>query len=123
MKSKPHAPIIAVGSGEKPVGIFPPAGVLPVKHFSWYFAPFCYISDNKEDCYFIFRAFFCKYLCQLQSLSSNSDCIIGLCKLFEDLLQMYEPEVCYHLNQLGISPLKTAFPWIFHCFVGSLEVD
>jgi hypothetical protein len=36
---------------------------------------------------------------------------------------MYEPEVCYHLNHLGISPLKTAFPWIVFMFVGVLEVD
>jgi hypothetical protein len=42
--------------------------------------------------------------------------------LFEDLLQTYEPEVCYFLNQLGINPLKTAFPWIFNCFIGYLEV-
>lgn len=38
-------------------------------------------------------------------------------------MQMYEPEVCYHLNHLGISPLKTAFPWIVFMFVGVLEVD
>lgn len=38
-------------------------------------------------------------------------------------MQTYEPEVCYHLGQLGISPLKTVFPWIMFCFVGVLEVD
>ena len=36
---------------------------------------------------------------------------------------MYEPDVCYHLSQLGISPLKTAFPWMLYCFVGYIEVD
>lgn len=36
---------------------------------------------------------------------------------------MYEPEVCYHLNTLGISPLRVAFPWIFYSFIGYLEVD
>lgn len=36
---------------------------------------------------------------------------------------MFEPEVCYHLEQLDISPLKTAFGWINQCFVGTLEVD
>lgn len=46
-----------------------------------------------------------------------------MCKLFEDLLQTYEPEVCFHLNQLNINPLKTVFPWIFYAFVGVLEVD
>lgn len=36
---------------------------------------------------------------------------------------MYEPEVCFHMNQLGISPLKTVFPWIYFAFSGTLEVD
>ena len=36
---------------------------------------------------------------------------------------MYEPEVCYHMNTLGIQPLKTAFPWLYFAFVGTLEVD
>lgn len=36
---------------------------------------------------------------------------------------MYEPEVCYHLNQLGINPLKIAFPWMNFAFVGVLEID
>lgn len=36
---------------------------------------------------------------------------------------MYEPDVCYHLQQLGISPLKTVFPWMMYMFVGYFEVD
>ena len=66
---------------------------------------------------------YCKYFCNLQSISNSPESILSLCKLFEDLLQMYEPEVCFHMNQLGIQPLKTAFPWIFYAFVGALEVD
>lgn len=38
-------------------------------------------------------------------------------------MQTYEPEVCYHLSNLGIQPIKIAYPWIAHCFVGFLEVD
>ena len=98
MVAKPHAPIVAVGTNDKPVGVFPQAGVLPFQHFSYYMAPFCYISDSKEECYFIFRAFFCKYFCRLMTISSEQNSIISLCKLFEDLLQMYEPEVCFHMN-------------------------
>ena len=123
MKLKPHAPIVAQGSNERPCGVFPQAGLLPCQHFSRYCAPFCYISDSKEECYFIFRAMYCKYFCQLQSISNNPESIVSLCKLFEDLLQMYEPEVCFHMNQLGIQPLRTAFQWIYFAFVGTLEVD
>jgi hypothetical protein len=56
-------------------------------------------------------------------VSSHPQSILSLAKLFEDLLQMYEPDVCYHLSQLGIQPLRTAFPWILYCFVGQFEVD
>ena len=123
MKSKPHAPIICTSSTERIIGVYPPNGVVPIKKFSSYFAPICFISNSKEDCYYIFRAFYCKYICYMTSINSHPQGIVSLCKLFEDLLQMYEPEVCYHLNHLGISPLKTAFPWIVFMFVGVLEVD
>ena len=86
MKVKPHAPIIATGINDSAQGVFPQAGILPVQHFSRFCAPFCYISDSKEDCYFIFRAMYCKYFCQLQTISSSPESIISLCKLFEDLL-------------------------------------
>lgn len=123
LSAKPNVPLIATGPNDKPIGIYPACSVLPVQHFSSYFAPFCYISDQKEEVYFIFRAFYCKYICHLQTISSHPQGIISICKLFEDLLQTYEPEVCFHLNQLNINPLKTAFPWIFYAFVGVLEVD
>lgn len=123
LEAKPNHPLIAYGPNDKPVGLFPACGVIPCQHFSQYFAPFSYISDQKEEIYFIFRAFYAKYLCHLQTLSSHPKGIISLCKLFEDLLQTYEPEVCYHLNTLGIQPLNTVFPWLYYAFVGVFEVD
>jgi len=108
---------------EKVIGSYPPCGVIPIKKFSALFAPIGFLSHNKEECYYIFRAFYSKYWCYLTSLSSHPQSIISLCKLFEDLLQMYEPEVCYHLQQLGINPLKTVFNWMLYCYVGILEVD
>lgn len=123
IKSRPHAPIVGIAGTDRIVGAYPPAGLLPCMKFSAYSGPFSYISDKKEEAYYIFRAFYCKYLCYLHTLSSHNQSIISLCKLFEDLLQMFEPEVCYHLNQLGINPLKTAFPWIFYGFVGYLDID
>ena len=123
MKSKPHAPVICTSSTERVIGCFPPCGVIPPRRFAAPFAPLCFISNNKEDCYFIFRAFYCKYFCYLYSISSHPQSIVTLCKLFENLLQTYEPEVCYHLTQLGIQPLKMAYSWMIHAFVGVLEVD
>jgi hypothetical protein len=86
IKSKPHAPIVGVAGSDRIVGAYPPCGVLPCQNFTRYFGPLCYISDRKEDCYFIFRAFYCKYYCYLNSISSHTQSIISLCKLFEDLL-------------------------------------
>lgn len=98
LKCKPNAPIAAVGPNDRPIGFFPPCGVLPVQHFSRTFAPFCYISTSKEEAYFIYRSFFTKYQCYLLSISSHPHSILSLSKLFEDLLQMYEPDVFYHLS-------------------------
>ena len=121
--SKPNGAIIAVGGQEKAVGLFPASSVLPVQHFSRYMAPFCYISDQREEFYFIFRGMYCKYFCHLQSISSHPQGILSLCRIFEDLLQTYEPEVFYHLNSMGINPLKTVFPWMFYAFVNTIEID
>ncbi len=123
MKAKPHAPVVCLNSNEKVIGVFPPCGVIPHKRFSQLIAPLGFLSNNSEDCYFIFRAMYCKYFCNLYNISSHPESILTQSKLFEELLQMYEPEVCFHLAQLGICPLKTAFPWITFCFVGTLEVD
>ena len=41
-----------------------------------------------------------------------------LSKLFEDLVQRYEPELYRHLLEVGIAPLQLAFSWIQLAFVG-----
>lgn len=58
MKSKPHATMTAMIGTDKEVGPFPPAGVLPCKHFGRLIGPFCYISTTVEEVYYIFRAFY-----------------------------------------------------------------
>ena len=75
------------------------------------------------DIFYIFRGLYTKYICCLHSMSSHPQGIISLSKLFEDLLQIYEPDVWFHMQQINVSPLKVAFPWIFYAFVGYLEVD
>jgi hypothetical protein len=73
--------------------------------------------------YYIVRAIYAKYISCLHSISADPQSILSLIRLFEDLLQIYEPEVCYHMQQIGISPLSIAFPWIFYGFIGYLEVE
>lgn len=56
-------------------------------------------------------------------IGSDSDCILSLCKQFENLLQERDPQLFYHLLQLKLQPLSVAFNWIFHAFVGYLNVE
>jgi hypothetical protein len=56
-------------------------------------------------------------------MTSQTNGILSLCRLFEDTLQAYQPQMVFHLNSLGINPLRVAFPWIFHSFVSFLEID
>jgi hypothetical protein len=86
MALKPHHPIVTIGANEKPSGLYPHCGVLPMQHFSFMVAPFCYISDQRDEIYFTFRALYAKYFCMLHTISSHPQSIIGLCKLFEDLI-------------------------------------
>ena len=54
VKTKPHQFIMALGTGDRNVGIFPPSGVLPFEKFARLISPFCFISMKIEEVYFIF---------------------------------------------------------------------
>ena len=64
-----------------------------------------------------------RYWSRLQSLSSEPQSIISLCKLFEVLVQSRNPHVVYHTLSIGLQPLTIVFPWIFTAFAGTLAVD
>ena len=123
IKIKSGTPLVLKGADRKDLGTFPPAGVIPIKHFSRYVAPFAFLSDRAEEVYYLFRNFYCKYFCYLNSLTSHPKGIISLCRLFEETLQTCESDLMYYLDSIGVSPLRLAFPWITYAFVGFLEVD
>ena len=116
-------PLVLKGADRKELGLFPPSGVIPIKHFSRYVAPLAFLSDRLEDVYYIFRNFYCRYFCYLNCLTSHPKGIISLCRLFEETLQTCESDLMYYLDSIGVSPLRLAFPWITYAFVGYLEVD
>ena len=78
--------------------------------------------EEHARCYFTFRALYCRHFCKLHTApydgtSGLSPSLLGLCQLFEDLMERMEPEVNYHLYaNIGISSLALAFPWIVHGF-------
>lgn len=82
--------------------------------------------EDHARCYYLFRALYCRYFCKLHAgpydaTSGSSPSLLGLCQLFEDLMEQTEPEVNYHLHGIiGISPLALAFPWICHAFADVL---
>ena len=82
--------------------------------------------EDHARCYFIFRALYCRYFGKLHSGPYDPTCglapsLLGLCQLFETLMEETEPEVNYHLyGIIGISPLALAFPWIVHAFADVL---
>eukprot|EP01028_Stygiella_incarcerata_P008123 TRINITY_DN34607_c0_g1_i1.p1 TRINITY_DN34607_c0_g1~~TRINITY_DN34607_c0_g1_i1.p1 ORF type:complete len:601 (-),score=175.66 TRINITY_DN34607_c0_g1_i1:7-1716(-) len=103
-------------------GAYPPSTLIPFQGLALIVAPLCFVYGDIVDVYYVFREFFCKHICGLQSWSSSSETILVLCKTFEKLLYENVPEVCYHFEELGIRPLELVFPWIFHAFAGHLSV-
>ncbi|XP_046854387.1 TBC1 domain family member 19-like isoform X2 [Xenia sp. Carnegie-2017] len=102
---------------------YPPNGVIPFHGFSMYAAPLCYIYEDPSSLYHAFRGLFTRYFMRLHNISSHPQGIVSLCLLFETLLQTLEPDLFYHLRQIGFHPVKTAFNWIFYVFSGYLESE
>ena len=67
-------------------------------------APLCYIYNDPVTLYFVFRELYTRYFFRLHSLSSHEQGIVSLCLQFEQLLQAQQPQLLYHLKQIGVSP-------------------
>ncbi|XP_005107918.2 TBC1 domain family member 19 isoform X2 [Aplysia californica] len=102
---------------------YPPNGVIPFHGFAMYVAPMCYLYDDVVQLYFVFRKMYMHFFFRLHSVSSHPQGIVSLSLLFEHLLQAEEPELFYHLKQVGCQPLKIAFKWLMRAFSGFLASD
>jgi hypothetical protein len=74
----------------------------------------------------VFRALYTRHFCRLHTLAlaaAPSPSLLNLCAAFEALLHELEPALAFHLHQLGVQPLRVAFPWLLHAFVGHLNPD
>jgi hypothetical protein len=101
----------------------PPCGVQPFLGFATYFAPLCYIFRSKSSLYQVSKYFWCRLWCRLNVISADPDTLLPICKTFECLLIRSHPKLFMHLLNLGVTPIKIAFPWIQLAFVGFLEMD
>mmetsp|Transcript_70920 Transcript_70920/g.197050 ORF Transcript_70920/g.197050 Transcript_70920/m.197050 type:complete len:566 (-) Transcript_70920:33-1730(-) len=123
----PQIPILAGAdaSSSASLGYVPPSGVVPFRCYSCYAGPFAFLADRLESAYPLFRAFYCRYLSRLHTVSCKPGTLLPLCALFESLVFTKVPDVSLHLVELGeeAAPLRIAFPWIVRAFVGFLRVD
>lgn len=101
----------------------PPCGVVPFKGFSNYACPFAFLADRLETAYPIFRAFYCRHLCCLHSISDHPNTLLSLCRTFEDLVNLAAPRAAHHVFTLDASPLRYAFHWIVTAFAGCLPAE
>lgn len=102
---------------------YPPNGVIPFHGFAMYVAPLCFLFNDVVQLYYVFRKMYMQYFFRLHSVSSHPQGIVSLSLLFEQLLQAEEPELFYHLKQVGCQPLKIAFKWMMRAFSGFLASD
>jgi len=100
-----------------------PSSVQPFKGLVLYAAPLCYVCANPEDAYFLFRRMYALYWCKLSAIDDDPSTALGLCCAFEHLLLELAPQVAKHFDDIGVIPLKIAFPWIHLAFSAYLKVD
>ena len=75
----------------------PPCGVVPFRGLVFYAAPLCYLYEDEDKLYGVFRAMYTQYFCRLHHVSSDSRDIIGLARTFEDLLMSHDPHLFFHM--------------------------
>ncbi|XP_065058679.1 TBC1 domain family member 19-like [Rhopilema esculentum] len=102
---------------------YPPSGVIPFHGFAMYAAPLCYIYEDPMTLYYVFRELYFRYFCRLHVISSDSQGVLALCSLFENLLQSHEPWLFKHILDIGGQPLRIVFNWIMFAFSGYLATD
>jgi len=100
---------------------YPPNGVIPFHGFSMLVAPICFVYCDQILLYYIFREFYMTHFHKLNIISSDPQGIVGLCLLFENLLQTKDPQLFFHLRKIQAQPLKFAFKWIMRAFSGFLS--
>eukprot|EP00731_Ephydatia_muelleri_P000154 Em0001g154a len=114
---------VCPSSGPSHQKVYPPSGIILFKGFSLYMAPLGYLCDQAEHMYTLFGELYRRFFVQLHTISSRAEGILGLCCLFESLLQAKLPVVCQHFQRLGVEPLKFAFPWMVTVFAGHLSTE
>ncbi|XP_016661472.1 TBC1 domain family member 19 [Acyrthosiphon pisum] len=114
-------PILMPLKGEPPIkAIYPPNGIIPFHGFTMFAAPVCYLFNDPVPLYYTFREFYLRYWFRLHEISSHPQSILGLCILFQRLLQRHETKIWSHFMSRNIHPIRVVFKWIMKGFSGHL---
>ena len=100
--------------------IYPPNGYIPFEGFSMLVAPICYVYSDPVLLYYVMRKLFMTHFHKLTIISSDPQCIVGLCTLFETIFQAKDLQLFLHLKRIEVCPLKIVFKWIIRAFSGYL---
>ena len=97
--------------------------VQPFLGFANYFAPLCYLYDERSTLYSTANRTWDLLWCRLNVISGDYGTILHICKSFENLLTFLNPKLFLHLLSLDVQPLRLAYSWIQMAFVGFFEID
>lgn len=98
--------------------------MMPFKGLIMFAAPLVYLFHSEVDLYMMFRHMYSRYWAKLNSFSSSDpDSILNLCMQFQKLVQVWNPEVVFHLTRLGVVLTEVAFEWIHLAFAKYLRVQ
>lgn len=117
-----HAPRAGDDHATEHDAVVPPNGVLPFGGLVMYAAPLTYVFNEPVEIYYVFREMYVRYWSKLNAIRTDRSTILGLCKLFEELVMRSSASTVFHLVSIGIQPLDIAFPWIQGAFSGVLEI-
>ncbi|XP_023348029.1 TBC1 domain family member 19 [Eurytemora carolleeae] len=93
--------------------LYPPSGVIPFHGMSMFCAPFSYVYTDPVQLYFAFRAMYLRFWFRLHQISSHPQSILGLCALFENILQRHEPELWSHFLSIDVQPTRVVFRYLY----------
>ncbi|ORX80627.1 hypothetical protein BCR32DRAFT_268775 [Anaeromyces robustus] len=103
--------------------LYPPNGIIPFWGISSYAIPFCYLYDNPDNIYMLFREFYAKYCSKLHTIN-NPKGLIYQCQIFEHIFKQLDSVLYFHIQYIiGKAPLEIAFPWIIYSFIGMLDIE
>jgi len=116
-------PRLAARSKAGQHSVFPPSGVVPMRGLSLFAYPLCYLYSRPHELYLTLRELWVRYWARLHCVSSQPGTLLPLLHLFQSLVLMHSPQLCAHLQHLGLQPTRLAAPWLSFAFAGYLPPD